>query len=158
MGRQSHGTDSRLREKLGDHDRDEWAIYCKGRDPWILQFYLPFYHPISGEQFIWSTNSGGGEDAIGNVLKAYIDRVDFAPEDETILPRIELSSGGYNHRDGFFVATPELNIVGWVKPPAIPRPTLPPPPPLPSALPSPASSNATAIEKTKKTLDDEIPF
>jgi hypothetical protein len=143
------------RQCLGDHDRDEWAIYCKGRDPWILQFYLPFYSPVSGEQFIWSTNSNGGERAIGNLLTAYVERVSLAPEDGTVLPRVLLNSGGYNHpKEEFFVATPEPDIVGWVKPPATPRPLLPAPPPLPLSLPPPTSSKET----TKKFLDDEVPF
>jgi hypothetical protein len=140
------------RETLGDHDQDEWAIFCKGRDPWILQFYLPFYNPISGEAFIWSTNTRGGEAAIGDLLKAYIERVELAPEDGTILPRISLNSGGYTSKEGHFVATPQLDILGWVKPPPTKRPALPTPPPPPSSLPPPTSSNAAPVS------DTEIPF
>jgi hypothetical protein len=85
------------------------------------------------------------------LLTAYVDRVKLTPEDGTILPRILLNSGGYNHpKEGFFVAIPELDIVGWTKAPATPRPTLPALPPLPLALSPPAASKARE--------DTEIPF
>src|SRR5262245_48530718 len=41
------------RQLLGDDNEDDWAIFCKGRDPWTLQFHLPFFDPVSDQQFIW---------------------------------------------------------------------------------------------------------
>lgn len=137
------------RETLGDNDKTLWEIYCKGRDPWSLQWHLPFYNPTSGEQLLWSTDTKGGEACIGDLLTAFCDRVDLRPEDETTLPRVLLSSGGYNHpTHKGFVATPQLDILGWVRTPLTARPTLPvPPPPPPSSLPPPeASAPHTLIE------------
>jgi hypothetical protein len=138
------------RETLGDLDQDEWAIFCNKRDPWILQHSLPLYHPVSGAPYLWGTNTRGGEAAIGNLLKAYTERVDLAPEDGTTLPRILLNSDGYHHKEGFWVDTPQLDILGWENSPPTPRPPLPPPPPLPSALPPPAA--AQAIEDSYRGL------
>jgi hypothetical protein len=144
------------RQLLGDDDQDDWAIYCKGRDPWALQFHLPFFDPVSGQQLVWSTNTKGGESAIGNLLTAYVDRVSLAPEDGAVLPRVELNSGGYNHpKENSFVATPELNIIGWAKPPATPRPVLPAPPELPLSL---ASSGPKAIAASPAKNSEDLPF
>jgi hypothetical protein len=164
VGYVGDGFDPPPRELLGDHDKDEWAIYCKGRDPWILQYTLPLYHPVSGRQFIWSTNTRGGQDAIGSLLTAYIERVELAPEDGTVLPRVALNSGGYTSKEGHFVATPEPDILGWVRPPSTPRPVLPPPPPLTAALPSPESAPVIEDSSPKVSypanspFNDEIPF
>jgi hypothetical protein len=156
--------DPPAREALGDHDKDEWAIYCKGYDPWRLQYSLPLYHPVSGEAYLWSTNSKGGEAAIGDLLEAYTTRIELKPEDGTTEPRVVLNSDGYNHKNGFWVDTPQPDIVGWVKPPPTPRPPLPAPPPLPSALPSPTSAPAIEDSSPKDSspadspFNDQIPF
>jgi hypothetical protein len=154
------------RQLLGDHDEDEWAIYCKGRDPWSLQFHLPFFDLVSGQQFVWSTNTRGGEDAVGAILNAYVDHLTHAPTDEATLPRILLNFGGYNHpTEGFFVATPQLDIVGWKKPPDIPRPVLPAPPKLPLSLSSSSEPKALAASPEPKALaaspaedPEDLPF
>jgi hypothetical protein len=133
------------RELLGDHNEDDWAIYCKGRDPWTLQFHLPFFDLVSGQQFVWSTDTRGGKDALGAILTAYADHHAHAPKDEDILPHIVLNSSGYNHpTEGYFVATPQLDIIGWKKPPALPRPVLPALPKLPLSLSSSSGPKALA--------------
>jgi hypothetical protein len=60
-------------------------------------------------------------------------------------------TGGYTHAKGFWVDTPELNIIGWAKPPTTPRPVLPPIPPLPLSLLAPTE---TVLNKE----DEEVPF
>jgi len=128
------------RELLGDRDKDLWAIYCNKRDPWMLQWTLPLFNATSNEQFVWSTNTKGGADAIASVLNAYCDRVKSNPEDSTILPIVEANTGGYNRSELHgFIHTPQLNILGWTKPPLTPRPVLPAPPPL---VPLPSSEDA----------------
>ena len=157
------------RAELGNLNRDEWDIYCKGRDPWVFSWILPLFDAASGEAFLWSTDSRGGRDAIANLLTAYADRVEANPEEKKTLPIVELATGGYAHAQFGFVHTPELNILDWAEPAPISRPQLPAPattkpttPLLPSleAPEAPETSEAASKQADGRHLpfDDALPF
>jgi hypothetical protein len=139
------------REDLGDHDRGEWELWNGGRDPWQMGWSLPLFNQVSGEQALWSTDTVGGKDALGILLAAYADRVDTEPADGATLPVVELGSSTYTHPTRGDIATPVLDIVGWVVPPTTARPSLPVAEP-PKAI---AAPHARALPSD---LDDEIPF
>jgi hypothetical protein len=122
------------REELGDLDEEQWELWNQGRDPWQLAWSLPLFNPVSGEEVLWSTDTIGGKDALGALLVAYADRVDSNPIDGKTLPVIELGSSSYKHPTRGNIATPMLDIIGWMAPPNKLRPPLPKAEP-PKALP-----------------------
>jgi hypothetical protein len=138
------------REDLGDHDAQEWELWNRGRDPWQMGWSLPLFNQVSGEQALWSTDTVGGKDALGILLAAYADRVDAKPSDGATLPVIELGSSTYTHPTRGDIATPVLDIVGWVAPPATARPPLP--------VAEPPKVIAAPRPQRPADLDDEIPF
>jgi hypothetical protein len=145
-----------VRQQLGDDDEELWRIWTKGRDPWVLQWHLPLFNQISGEQVLWTTDTLGGRDCLAALLNAFADRLDSAPEDGKILPVVELDTDSYQHPTRARIFTPQLNIINWCVPPATPRPPLPTAPT--PALPSPASKEADAVLTDAAPLDDQIPF
>jgi len=146
------------RDELGYQDKDAWEIWNKKRDPWVLQWSLPLFNQVSGEEVIYSTDTLGGRDALAALLQAFADRVESNPEDEKILPIIELGSSSYSHPERGKILVPIFDIIGWAVPPNKPRPPLPAPQP-PEALPKVAPA---AIEGPRTSLgndmDDSIPF
>jgi hypothetical protein len=149
------------RSELGYHDRDQWDVWCKGRDPWQHGWSLPLYGPVSGEEVLYSTDTMGGQSCLSILLQAFCDRVDSNPADNKILPTVELNSSSYRHPERGEIKVPVLDIVGWATPPNKPRPPLPAADP--SALPE-DKSHRQAIEGPRTSLtkdldlDDAIPF
>ena len=124
------------RTELGDQDKEAWATWNNGRDPWEEQIFVPFFNAVNGEQYLWGTGTAGGKSAIATLITAYADRVDAKPDDGKILPLVELGTSSYPHRSFGEVAVPTLDIMGWAAVPTTPRPPLPlpPPPPAPALL------------------------
>jgi len=148
------------RDELGYQDQEQWGIWNKKRDPWTLQWSLPLFNQVSGEEVIYSTDTLGGRDALAALLQAFADRVDSNPNDGKVLPIIELGTSSYQHPDRGKILIPVLDIVGWAPAPNKPRPPLPKGEP-PRALPA-ASAKPEAIEGPHTSLangmDDEVPF
>jgi hypothetical protein len=139
------------RKDLGHLDEEQW-FGSNGRDPWSLQWHLPLVNAVSNEQFIWSTNSQGGKDAISALLAAYADHVDAG--EKATLPIVALATSSYPHPEFSIVHTPQLDIIGWVEPPATQRPALPI-----VAMPQLLPASAPTEKKPELAeLDDEIPF
>jgi len=129
------------RTELGDLDEGLWQVGNSGKDPWELNWSLPLYNPVSGEEVVYSTNTYGGRDALSALLTAYCDRVDAKPDDNTTIPIVELDTDKYRHPTRGDVHVPLFNIVGWAVPPVKPRPPLPKAePPKAIAAPSDAGS------------------
>src|SRR5262249_44280346 len=42
------------RDELGYQDKEQWEIWNKKRDPWTLQWSLPLFNQVSGEEVIYS--------------------------------------------------------------------------------------------------------
>jgi hypothetical protein len=143
------------RGKLGDTDETLWEVWNKGRDPWALKYTLPLFNQVSGEQAIWQTDTIGGKDCLAALLQAFADRVDMHPADNAILPVVELGSSSYHHESRGKINTPTLDLISWIVPPNIPRPSLPQAP-----LPKPESQQVIEGPRTSlaKDFDDSIPF
>jgi len=146
------------RDELGYHDKEEWRIWNKGRDPWQLQWSLPLFNGVSGEEVLYSTDTMGGQDCLSVLLQAFADRIDSNPVDNKILPTVELGTSSYRHPDRGQIHVPVLDIVGWAAPPNKPRP------PLPKAEPKklPAAEPQQAVEGPRTSLtsdlNDDVPF
>ena len=143
------------REALGDDDKDLWEVWNHGRDPWQLKFTLPLFNQVSGEQAIYQTDMMGGKDCLSTLLQAFADRVDAHPADNAVLPVVELGTSSYHHEARGKIYIPTLDIITWIVPPSIPRPSLPLAP-----LPKPEPQQAIEGPRTSLTqdLDDQIPF
>jgi hypothetical protein len=141
------------RHELGDTDREQWAIWSDNRDPWVLQWHLPLFGMVSGEAFVWSTDTVGGKQALADLLSAYADQADSGELKN--LPVVELRSSSYPHQDYGRVHTPQFDIVGWAEPPATARPALPVA--APAALPDTKTISAPRAS-IEQDMDDEIPF
>jgi hypothetical protein len=143
------------RAQLGDSDEEQWQLWNNGRDPWQLQWSLPLFNQVSGEEVVFSTDTLGGRDALATLLQAYADRVDSRPADNTTIPVVELGTSSYRHPARGDVQIPVLDIVGWAKPPNKPRPPLPkaePPKVEPEKISGPRTSLASSA------MDDDVPF
>jgi hypothetical protein len=133
------------RDELGDLDERQWRDGNRGRDPWELQWGLPLFNQVSGEDALYTTNTYGGRDALSALLTAYCDRIETTPNDNAILPVVELDTDKYRHPTrGDDVHIPLFNVVGWAVPPNKPRPPLPKAEP-PRELPAPDPFDADSI-------------
>jgi hypothetical protein len=135
------------REELGDLDERAWRHGNGGRDPWELQWSLPLFNQVSGEEVIYGTGTIGGRDALSALLTAYCDRIETAPSDNAVLPVVELDTDKYRHpARGDEVHIPLFNIVGWAVPPNKARPVLP------------KAEQPKAITASSSDADSDIPF
>jgi hypothetical protein len=148
------------RDELGYQDRELWEIWNKKRDPWTLQWSLPLFNGVSGEEVVFSTDTLGGRDALAALLQAFADRADSNPDDGKILPIVELGTSSYQHPDRGKIQIPVLDIIGWAPVPNKPRPPLPkgePPQALPVAEPQQAIEGQR-VSLTSDLNDDSVPF
>jgi hypothetical protein len=117
------------RQTLGDLDASKWPLGLDNtpQDPWQHFIYLPLQNTATQEMFTFSTSSKTGRRAVGTLLRHY-DRMRKAHPND--LPRVRLSSGGFNHKDSRigWVHTPVFVVVGRA-----PRDEVPSPEPTPTA-------------------------
>ena len=111
------------REQLDENDKRFWR---NPQDPWRLTYYLALHDPATREQFIFSTSSGGGKDALANLQEAFADHNEKAAPEDYEWPFVELASDHYVNTYGKKIFKPIFETVDWVKPPPAFR--LPKPP------------------------------
>jgi len=148
------------RNDLDDLDESTWETDGKGQplDPWAFGFHLPLLDTESAEQFIYTTGTQGGRNAIGELAQAYADQ---RAGGDNLLPLVELGSDSYDHSRYGAVQVPLLTIGTWLEPPdagrQAPQAALPS---TPMEGPAPASKPPTNAVKRKRDddMDDEIPF
>jgi hypothetical protein len=156
------------RDQLGHTDKKRWRN--QRDDPWQFTFFLPLLSVESGALFTYSTTSQGGKDCLANLLDAYANNKEQHLEDAHKLPLVALARDSYVHPSyGKKIATPLLDIVKWVEPPADLKPIMPPASSNLLLLDS-GGGNAKLIEHddaksefgsenpSSDALDDEIPF
>jgi hypothetical protein len=138
------------REQLDERNKDRWK---NDQDPWAPTYYSAKFDPETREQFVWTTNSGGGKDALAVLQDAFADHNEGRALTDYEWPIVELGSDWYINSYKKKIFKPILDNVGWCKPPAAFR--LPKPPATstrlrvikPGEVPSPSGDP-----------DDEIPF
>lgn len=100
------------REDVGDHDEDLWPRDEDGKrsDPWSPVRNLPMKDPNTGTEFVFTTSSGGGNQALvrftGQWRRQYTDNPGK-------LPVMEIGSDSYPHRTYGKVHFPVFRLVSW---------------------------------------------
>jgi hypothetical protein len=100
------------REDLGDMDRELWEVDDNGKalDPWAETATVPLKNPQSGEEFVFSTSSTGGRQAVSKLVMAWRHGVS---QGKSGLPVITLGADTYKHRKFGPVHFPVFKIVRW---------------------------------------------
>ena len=100
------------REECGDTDKGLWPKDPNGNtvDPWQLHNTLPMRDPEMGQEFIFTTSSKGGINAIGKLSSRYGHQ---RGNHEGQLPLIKLDARPYRHKLYGEVHIPVFKIVGW---------------------------------------------
>jgi hypothetical protein len=121
-----------------------------------LTYYLPLFDPETREQFIYTTSSLGGKDALAVLQDAFADHNEGRAQYE--LPVVELASDSYINQYDKKIFKPIFDIVDWCEmPPAFRAPKLPPSATLPAIEHHPNEATHKPDEVTRDP-DDEIPF
>ena len=97
---------------LDAQDSDEWETGPDGVaiDPWSDTNLLPFKDPQTGLEFVFTTSSNGGRNAIGKLATAYGSQ---RSRHDGKLPIVEIGCGSYRHKVYGDVQYPIFRIVGW---------------------------------------------
>ena len=161
------------RALLGDTDTSKWQLskYREGerQDPWRVIWILPLYDSATGDTLVFSPESGGGINAIADLVDAYAER----PDGDEKLPLISLQSHSRAGSNGKRYSFPILRIESWVDRPAEARRLQPPPLPI-APRPTPQgelalNGNGAAVpaamphigggdDEAARLIDDDIPF
>jgi hypothetical protein len=140
------------RDKLDERNDNLWKN--KNEDPWKPTYYLGMFDPETREQFIYTTSTLGGKDALAVLQDAFADHNEAKAQYE--LPIIELASDSYINQQKKTIFKPIFDNVGWCERPPTFR-----------ALKLPASALPPAIEhkpgeakaqQQRGDMDDENPF
>ena len=101
------------RKKLGDLDDALWERDGKGepRDPWSNTHTLPLMDPATAEEFLFTTNSKGGNGAIAKLCRVYGNG---RKKNRGKLAVIELGSESYLHPEYGKLFNPVFRLVAWV--------------------------------------------
>jgi hypothetical protein len=112
LGRVADGFKRSHREDLGDPDADQWETDGNGnpRDPWVMNDRL-ILRDERGELLTFSTQSGGGRDAIADVLGFFVKHRHEHPGK---WPVVEIGVESYIHDEWGKIFKPVFKVVGWV--------------------------------------------
>jgi hypothetical protein len=138
------------RDELGDMDQSEWEVRDgELKDPWTFQHLLPLEHTESGEVYIFTTSSIGGQIATEVIVQEYAKRI--KRKGSRALPIVRLAVTQMKTKKYGDVARPSFDIVGWEDDDrAAHAPTV-------MRTVSASKSSAIPYEDTPPPGDDEIP-
>jgi hypothetical protein len=115
IGLVNEGFQPKRRAELGKLDKTQWEVDDNGepRDPYVFTFYVGMRDTKSGEQFVFTTYSKGGRDAIGLLSKEYGEHMLLKPDED---PVVELGVDSYQHpiKSRGRIKIPVLPIKKWV--------------------------------------------
>jgi hypothetical protein len=113
MVRLAEGYKPMQREDLGDTDTALWEVdedTGKAIDPWSFTNLVPLRELGGEREFIFTTSSNGGIQAVGKLCTSYgAQRLQHPGE----LPIVELLSGSYRHRRYGDVPFPVFKLISW---------------------------------------------
>ncbi len=100
------------RDAVGDTDKMLWETNEHGNpiDPWQFTNLLPFKNPAMGAEFVFTTSSRGGLQAVGKLCNQYGNQRQNHPGE---LPIVEIGSDCYKHKTYGDVHFPVFTIVQW---------------------------------------------
>jgi hypothetical protein len=99
------------RDTLGSLDRSKWGLGFNGqpKDPWVLQYIIPF-EAVDGEVIAFRASSSGGMRAVADLCKLCAFR---SKRGEPSIPTIVLASTTFPSTKFGNVKKPQFDIVGW---------------------------------------------
>src|SRR3974390_681178 len=99
------------RNTLGDTDQSLWEEFNgKPKDPWVLQFLMPFENTETGETVAFRTSSFGGRRAPAGLAPAGATR---ARHGEPSLPTVALAVTSFSTKSFGKIQKPHFVIRGW---------------------------------------------
>jgi len=100
------------RETLGDLDKSKWqpGFNNQPKDPWVLQYLVPFESLETGEIVAFRTPSFGGRRAVAELasLCAYKSK-----RGERSLPTIKLDKSSFQSKNYGKIQQPQFTIIGF---------------------------------------------
>lgn len=107
----SRGESVPIRETLGDLDQSKWlpGFDGKPKDPWVLQYLVPFESVGNNEIVVFRTSSWGGRRAVGDLMMAYGHRA----RREGGNPLVKLAVAHIQSKKFGRIARPDFPIMGW---------------------------------------------
>jgi hypothetical protein len=101
------------RDELDALDETQWKPSADGetRDPWSLEHQLPLEDVETGDRFIFTSTSAGGNIAVPALCSRWASN--RRKQLDKGLPIIKLGSGTFNTKKFKDVPRPEFVIVGW---------------------------------------------
>jgi hypothetical protein len=146
------------RQLLDERNEGRWK---NNKDPWALTYYLSLFDPETREQFIYTTSSLGGKDALAVLQDAFADHNEGKAQYE--LPIVDLAGDSYVNQYDKTIFKPIFDIGGWCEaPPAFRAPKLPPSTAMPLTIEHKSSEEEASPGKPASIKpdgpDDEIPF
>ena len=80
------------------------------QDPWTFTNTLPLKDPASGAEYLFSTPSRGGIQAVGKLCNAFGAKTQVKPN---VVPVISLDCGSYKHKQFGQVYFPVFRVIKW---------------------------------------------
>jgi hypothetical protein len=112
MGRAADGFVPPERDELGDTDQSDWEAHDgELKDPWVFQHLLPFENPETGEVYIFTTSSIGGQIATEALAREWAKRI--KRRGSRALPIVRLAVTQMKTKKYGDVARPCFEVVGW---------------------------------------------
>jgi hypothetical protein len=99
------------RATLGDDVQSEWEIFNgKPKDPWVMQFLMPFEDTETNEMVAFRTSSFGGRRALAELVAVCANR---ARHGEPAIPTVALDVAHFTTKSFGKIAKPHFVIRGW---------------------------------------------
>lgn len=100
------------RESLGDDDKSQWqpGLDGKPKDPWVLQFMLPFEYRDNGDIVTFRTSSFFGKQACADLVLDYGNK---GKRDGFQNPIVKIKVAYVPMKKYGQIAKPDFSIVGW---------------------------------------------
>jgi len=112
MGRAAEGYNPPERNELGDTDQAQWEVRDgELKDPWTFQHLLPFENPETGEVYVFTTSSIGGQIATEALAREWAKRI--RRTGSRAMPMIRLGVTQMRTKKYGDVARPCFEVVGW---------------------------------------------
>jgi hypothetical protein len=110
--RVARGQKAPERESLGDLDKSKWQLGFNSqlKDPWVLQYLVPFESLETGEIVAFRASSFGGRRAIAELASLCAFK---SKRGEPSLPTIKLDKSSFTSKNYGKVQQPAFTIIGF---------------------------------------------
>jgi hypothetical protein len=100
------------RETLGNLDRSKWldGFNNQPKDPWVLQYLIPFESLETGEIVAFRTSSWGGRRAVAELATLCAFK---SKRGEPSLPTVKLDKSSFQSKSYGKIQQPQFTIIGF---------------------------------------------